>query len=154
MYSLQETNSVVRWHSNHLFILNTNVSASKKCCRFLLQHWQFAYKSKFKKKEIQIMKTFSFTLKCVVTTVKKTVIVIIIWNIRLVFIQLSSLISSFFQDKDKNRKGEENAKPTKNSNRFISRFGFNSNNIWRLNLFAIKVTIIDLIRKLLPSSHS
>lgn len=66
-----------------------------------------------KKKEIQIIKTFSLTLKCMVTTVKKTVIVIIICNIRLVFIQLSSLISSFFQDKDKNRKGEENAKPTK-----------------------------------------
>lgn len=53
------------------------------------------------------------------TTVKKTGTVIIICNIQLPF-----LISSFPQDKETNRKGEESAKPTKNSNQFISRFGF------------------------------
>lgn len=81
-------------------------------------------------------------------------LVVIICNIRLVFIQLPSLISPFPQDKKKNRKVQENVKPIKYSNRFISRFQFNSNNIWCVDLLIIKLIIIDLIRKRLSSSHS
>lgn len=44
--SQQETSFVVRWHTNGMLLLNTNVRAPKKCCRFLLQHWSsLIYKS-------------------------------------------------------------------------------------------------------------
>lgn len=120
-YSQQETSSVVRWHSNDILWLNTNVRDSKKW-RFLLQHWSSPIYQSFLK--VQIIKPpFFFTLKRAMTTVKKTGTVIIICNI-----QLPSLISSFPQDKETNRKDKESAKPTKNSNQFISRFGFDSNN--------------------------